>query len=123
MNRFIVGLCSLTLLFGACGGEESGGDTALAEIDCSREPPLEWENYASGFFDKNCNGCHSSQLAGDARYDAPVGIDFDTEAVTIAYAGRIRARVLDDQTMPPGAGLTPTEQRMVDEWLLCVAGE
>ncbi len=120
VNRSIAAVWTLTLL-SACGKEDDGGDTAPAAIDCSREPSLEWDNYAAGFFDKNCNGCHSSALEGDARYNAPPGVDFDSEDIAIAQAGRIRARVVEDQTMPPGGGLTASEMRMIDEWLMCAA--
>ena len=120
VNRSIAAVWTLALL-SACGKEEGGGDTAPAPIDCSREPPLEWDNYAAGFFAKNCNGCHSSALEGDARYGAPAGMDFDTEAASVSPADRIRARVVDDETMPPGGGLVASEMRMIDEWLMCAA--
>ncbi len=120
MHRSTAALWTFALL-SACGKEEGGGDTAPAPIDCSREPALAWDNYAAGFFDKNCNGCHSSALAGDARYGAPAGFDFDTEAGALAQAERIRVRVVEEQTMPPGGGLTASEMRMIDEWLMCAA--
>lgn len=120
-NRSIATMWTLALL-SACGKEEEGsGDTASAVIDCSREPALDWDNYAAGFFDKNCNGCHSSELTGEARYGAPPGVDFDTEDGALALAERVHERVVVQETMPPGGGLLPSEMRMIDEWLQCAA--
>jgi uncharacterized membrane protein len=118
------------LWLAACGADGDPADvragltdTSLpTQITCDRAPALDWTNYAEGFFDKSCNGCHSSQLTGAVRSGAPEGVDFDTEAAAIQQADRVRARVLGDQTMPPGGGLTAEELFLLDEWLTCAVG-
>ncbi|MCG8423017.1 MAG: c-type cytochrome [Proteobacteria bacterium] len=69
-----------------------------------------------------CNGCHSANLTGADRDDAPVGIDFDTAANVQARAARIYARSVDGSTMPPGGNaLTADEKEKLRIYLACGA--
>ncbi len=85
------------------------------------EASVTWDGFAHGFFLTYCNACHS-QANPDNRYGAPLGIDFDSEALVYAQATRVRARVLDDQTMPLGGGVTPDDLVLLDRYLSCSLG-
>ena len=106
----------------ACGKSESDSSSA-AGPDCSRSPPLTWDNYGKGHMDKHCNGCHSVLIPEAQRQGAPAGVDFNTYADVIEWHDRIIARstraVLEEPTMPPGGGPSDEELRKVLEWLEC----
>jgi|GEM_PF-1489292 len=106
----------------SCSGDK---DSAAAGEgpDCSRNPPLTWDNFGKGHMDKHCNGCHSVLYTGEFRREAPVGIDFNTYADVIEWHDRIIARgtrkVLEQPSMPPGGGPSDLELEMALEWLEC----
>lgn len=96
---------------------------------CPDEQTLTWEGFGQGFMEEYCLSCHSGDLVGAARHDAPVGMDFDTVELVRAHAARIDVRSgigpdAANRTMPNG-GLQPTEQERRDlaEWLACGAPE
>lgn len=83
---------------------------------------LTWENFGGPFLRNWCTGCHSADLAGSARYDAPPGTDFDTPASARAWRERIWIRAADgNATMPPAGGPDMEERRRLGEWLACGA--
>ena len=95
------------------------GPQTVGNVDCSREPPLTWENFGEGSLGLHCNGCHSSLLRPDQRNGAPVDIDFDTWQGTLDWARRIHIRTIVEESMPPGGGPSPAEREMIEEWLQC----
>ena len=86
-------------------------DTAAAALSVT------WDNWAEGFFVSYCQACHASDTPN--ANGAPAGVHFDTVAEARALAERIRARVLDDQTMPPAGGVLADDLRLLDAWLAC----
>ena len=58
-----------------------------------------------------CRECHSSTVTGDARHDAPPGIDFDTYE-QFANAGETAAYLVRYRIMPPPDGEGPTEESL-----------
>lgn len=112
MKRFVVlGLFAL----GACDTEEP----VDPNDPCVSTPALTWENFGEGHMDKHCNGCHSSQLRPEQRNNAPVGVDFNTYDLTVAWAERALIRGVDSMDMPPGGGPSPEELANFDEWIRC----
>ena len=103
-----------------CGKD---ADSASDTVDCSRTPPLTWDNFGKGHMDKHCNGCHSVLIPDAQRQGAPSGVDFNTYADVLEWEERIRARatraVLDEPTMPPGGGPSDLELERTLEWLDC----
>ena len=85
--------------------------------DCTDATALTWANWADGFFANYCRACHS--LGTPDRYDAPEGVDFDSEAEVRNWAERIRVRVLDEGTMPVGGGVYESDLQRLQEYLSC----
>lgn len=102
----------LTLLL-ACA-EPDAGDTS----SCGAEDhAVTWDGYTRGFFLTYCAACHSSSAT--ERYGAPEGVDFDTPQQVLDQAERVRARVLEAQTMPLGGGVPAEDLTLLAEWLDC----
>jgi uncharacterized membrane protein len=77
-----------------------------------------WENWTEDFFTTYCDACHSARTPD--RHGAPEGVTFDTEAETVAQIARVRARVLDAQTMPLGGGVFDDDLVLLRAWADCV---
>ena len=114
---------SLLLLF-ACGeGGDSSKEPGTTVTDtgepasCETAPSVTWESWGHGFFLTYCNACHSSTAVN--RSGAPEGVDFDSRADTVEWKGRIRARVLEEQTMPLGGGVYEEDLSLLEVMLAC----
>ncbi len=118
-------LLVVAVALAACGGEEEGPASewsSLQERPCPEGSVLDWENFGAPFLQNWCTGCHSADVAGPARYGAPVGIDLETPASARHHAARIWARAADgNETMPPAGGPGAEERRLLGEWLACGA--
>ncbi len=96
---------------------------------CPDEQTLTWEGFGRGFMDQYCLGCHSGTLAGAARHEAPVGMDFDTLELVRAHAARIDVRAgigpeSSNRSMPSqNPRPSDQERRDLSEWLACGAPE
>jgi hypothetical protein len=105
----------------ACGSDlpppPTGGTAGPLDATCG--PGLSWEGFGQGFMLSYCTACHGSQVTGDSRHGAPLGVDFDTLAATTVQAERVGARVLDSGDMPPVGGPTGDELTLLAEWLDC----
>lgn len=88
---------------------------------CDDDPGVTWDSFAHGFFLNYCQACHASANT-EARFGAPPPDHFDTEAAVRSRADRVRARVLDEQTMPVGGGVNPDDLVLLDTYLRCVHG-
>ena len=110
-------LLLMTLL--ACDGEDPAPE---ASTGCSTVPTVTWDGWAHGFFTTYCLACHSAQNV-DQRRDAPANVDFDSEADVVALAARVRARVLDEGTMPIGGGVFPDDLTLLNIYMTCTLGE
>jgi uncharacterized membrane protein len=114
----LAALIASTILAGAvgCGGGGDDDDGGGPMADCSGDVPT---------FDQLsildiCTGCHSSELSGEARMQAPAGINFDTyeSAVTVSLTA---LGVLGNGTMPPPGIEQPSEAQKQDfyDWAGC----
>ena len=102
------------------GTDSSSSDTAAfpdTTVDCDAS----WDAWASGFFTSYCQSCHSQ--TSDTRHGAPAGIDFDNREDAVTWSERVRIRVIADQTMPLGGGVTSDEIERLDTWLLCLEAQ
>jgi uncharacterized membrane protein len=96
----------------ACGG----GDDDGTGPDCSGEVPTYGE---LAMFDI-CTMCHSSELVGDERMEAPEDINFDTYEA--AVASQLNAiGVVSSGAMPPPGIERPSEEEKRDflTWAAC----
>lgn len=66
---------------------------------------------------EQCLPCHSANVVGDERRDAPEGVDFDTEDDLREHLEGIRESVVRDGWMPPAASLSECDRRLVDRYL------
>ncbi len=112
----------LALMLASCTGDEgTEPDTPVVETGTA-ECLDTWESWASGFLRTWCTSCHSSELGEGQRYDAPVGIDFDTYASTVALAALIeRSATGDDADMPPVGGPPAHDRERLATWFACGA--
>ena len=97
----------MLFLFLSCAPQP---DTAL-----SCEPTVTWENWGESFFLTWCSSCHA-QSATD-RQDAPESIFFDSEKDVVLWLDRIQVRVIEQQTMPVGGGISTDELLLLEEYL------
>jgi hypothetical protein len=99
-------------------GAQPGG--ALAERECPPDSFLRYDNFGAPFFAEYCTGCHSSQLPGDMRQDAPLGVDFETLEGIRSHVDPIYLRAADaNATMPPVGGPSDETRLLLGEWLAC----
>jgi len=110
----------LPVLLGAVAcNKTSSDDSGVPDSECT---DLTWDNYGEGYLRSWCNGCHSSEVSGDGREGAPVGMDFDTYAGLQEHLDRVVARGTGDEpTMPPVGGADDAERERFAEWLDCGA--
>lgn len=108
---------ALPLLFAlGCGTETADTGTTKAPADgCTPT----WDGWTDGFMATWCRTCHSETTPN--RHDAPEGVDFDTRQQVLDQADRIRARVLDERTMPLGGGVPDEELELLEAWLTCAS--
>jgi uncharacterized membrane protein len=66
-----------------------------------------------------CVTCHSAHPTDDAFKTAPLGAMYDSPAQIKAYADKIKARVVDAETMPLGnkTGMTKEERKLLGLWI------
>ena len=98
----------------ACGGADLGS--------C---PPASEAQQAQGkqVMDANCTVCHSSQVSGTLRFDAPTDLDFDDPATVSAEAESMYAET-ESGSMPPDgrAKVTGAELEALRVYLACASG-
>ena len=106
----------LSLLVGC--GDGAIEDTGAAVVGpCDTGLNVTWDNWGHGFFRTYCTSCHSIQSPN--RYDAPEGIDFDTEAEVAQWAASIKNAVLVTETMPVGGGVYEDDLALLERYLDC----
>lgn len=86
-------------------------------VDCSAAPQVTWEGWGEGFFRTWCGACHTA--TAQQRNGAPEGVGFETRAQVAERRDRIRERVLVNQDMPVGGGLSPDDLALLDVLLTC----
>ena len=101
---------------------DTGFETELFELgDCADLPYVTWDSWAKGTLTTHCQGCHASETP--MTYGAPLNVNFDTQQETLQWLGRIKARVLVSQDMPPAGGLLEEELYLLQIWLDCWSQE
>lgn len=119
---------TLTILVSIAGGCLSPNnplpDALLPDGGSTNCDELTWENFARQFFADYCLLCHSETLVSDlARYDAPVGINYDTIEGVREFRKRIRLRAGELGDMPPRLLPVPRpseEERVrLIQWIDC----
>lgn len=108
------------LLLGCGGGSVDTGEQADHPDDTATEVICDasWDAWGAGFFRTYCAACHAQNSPN--RHDAPEGVDFDTLSEVQAQMHRVRARVLDEQSMPVGGGVPEDVLNQLETWLDCV---
>ena len=93
-------------------------DTTLPDVDCKGTVPKYSELTA---FKTVCTSCHSSEVMGDARRDATVGLDFNTYEGAKANAMKIAGEINEGAMPPAGSGLTleKVDQTATLKWAMC----
>ncbi len=72
------------------------------------EPVYEGEDgIRARIFARSCLVCHSSENTGEARNNAPVGIDFDNYTDALASGDKAIARAVTFMNMPPSFSSAP----------------
>ena len=91
-------------------------DSASTEVACTAADPTDvtWNTWAQGFFMTWCQACHSA--TAENRHGAPAGTDFDTEKSVMEWRERIITRVLEDQSMPLGGGLSSDDLALLQRY-------
>ena len=84
---------------------------------CPEESTVLWVD-VEPLFAEYCLGCHSSQLSGEARREAPEAYDYDTAAESRAHPNWTWAEIQLGH-MPPSAPLLDQDQQQIREWLAC----
>ncbi len=92
-------------------------DSAAGTLDCG--PGVTWDGFGQAFLLSYCTACHGTQVTGDARHGAPVGVDLDSLEGALAWAERIRVRTLETGDMPPAGGPHADERALLEAWLDC----
>ena len=88
-----------------------------ASVDCTPSEALSvsWDNWAQGFFMTWCQSCHSNTAID--RHGAPSGVDFDTEKDVVNWLNRVQIRVIDEQSMPVGGGISTEDIGRLNAYL------
>ena len=128
----------------ACGDDHGDGEDDHGDHDhvhdetpvgpasgavCPDDSTLTYENFGKIFMEDYCTRCHSSELEGAARMEAPDGHDFDSIEGIWAVQGHIDQMAASgpsktNVTMPLGDPKPTLEERqLLGEWLACEAPE
>lgn len=87
----------------------------LSDWACTPDESVTWAGFTDGFFSAYCRACHSATTPD--RRGAPLGVDFGDRAEAVAWATRLKARVLDEGTMPRGGGIVEEDRERFEGWL------
>lgn len=89
-----------------------------AEMACENVSyALTWQAAGRPFFRTYCTSCHS--VDAEQRFNAPVGVDFDTKEDVVFWEERVRARALEEATMPLGGGVPDDALTLLGDYLTC----
>jgi uncharacterized membrane protein len=104
--------------------EEEGTPTGAT---CPTGSTVTYDGFVKGFMEGYCTRCHDSKKSGDARNDAPLGHDFDTEEGILLVADHVDEHAgsgpnATNELMPPSSPTPPVEDRKkLSEWIACNA--
>lgn len=113
----------ILVLATACGTDSvtrDRGDTPPTDPSVCEDSYVTYNTFGAAFTASWCRGCHSSSIPEGERQDAPLGVDFDTEADLRTWQDRIRVRATGaTPTMPPVGGPSDAERQLLVEWIDC----
>ena len=89
--------------------------------DVSCECSTAQEQDAQALIHTYCTACHSSSLAENLRYGAPMAVDLDTMAGVHQWRERSAVRVWESKDMPPGGGISDEDRELLHQWFSCGA--
>lgn len=112
----VLGYAALALGLSCTGGGHDTGGVAVDPL-CEKGYGLTWASWGEAYFATYCDACHAADSPN--RFGAPDGVSFDTRAEARRWAPRIRARVLEDQTMPLGGGVSDDDLYLLNVYLTC----
>ena len=112
---------SALLFLAACGADAAPPHGAeMTDPSVCDTSYLTYNNFAASFSANWCRGCHSSEVPEGGRQDAPLDVNFDTEADVQHWQERIRVRATGPApTMPPAGGPSAPERDLLTEWIDC----
>ena len=104
------------LMAWGCGGDEEGPE--LPDVDCEMGEIPTYDEVDA--FD-TCTVCHSSDLMGSARNEAPEEYNFDTYAGAMHEPEEVAHEVFEGAMPPPDSGLmlSEAEKQELYKWALC----
>ncbi len=73
-------------------------------------------------FSEHCNSCHSSELTGADRQDAPAAYDFDTYTLASEHPSMTWTEV-NLGHMPPSTTLSDDDKETIRVWYACETPE
>ena len=98
----------------------SGEEAPPTDPSVCEDSYLTYDNFGAEFSANWCRGCHASAIPEGGRQNAPLGVNFDTDADLVRWKDRIRARATGDTpTMPPAGGPSAEERTLLVEWIDC----
>lgn len=94
-----------------------GVAVAVISMSCG-QPPVTYAE-ARKIVDLRCVECHSDQPTNRAFPFPVMGVKLDTPQQMQQYAGRIKARVVVERTMPIAnmSGMTDEERAILSRWV------
>ncbi|MDX2054019.1 MAG: hypothetical protein SFV15_16580 [Polyangiaceae bacterium] len=117
----------------ACSHSDEEGDhhgavkgKPTASVCRSSSAPT-YASFGRAYMTTYCTTCHSSQLTGAARKDAPAGTNFDDVESVVAMAEHIDEHAaagpaaVNTQMPPSGPQPSEAERRQLGQWLACEA--
>ena len=107
----------MILLLLACADPPAQAAAVVSVPDCAGAPAVTWEGWGEGFFRTWCGACHT--VGAQDRNGAPDSVDLVTRADVSAHLATIRRRVIEEETMPLGGGLSPDDLHLLDVMLTC----
>ena len=102
----------------ACDPEEEGDDgDELKSVDCAA---VEVPRFEEMTLWNSCVGCHSTQLSGASRANAPADFNYDTHEAAL-FDPFETAEVVVEGEMPPGAPPSDADKELITIWAKCGA--
>ncbi|MCA9691104.1 MAG: hypothetical protein R3A51_15955 [Nannocystaceae bacterium] len=106
---------SATFAGGLACDSEGGEQDELPTVDCNS---VEVPSFAEMTVWNNCVGCHSSQLSGAARQDAPSEFNYDSHEAAMFDPFETAEVVLEGE-MPPTGELSQADKDLINIWAQC----
>ncbi|MSP73675.1 MAG: hypothetical protein EXR76_16195 [Myxococcales bacterium] len=90
---------------------DSGADEGLVQADVNVPSGPTWEGEVEAVFARACGTCHSNPPVAGAPFPL---VTYDE---VVSHASRVKARAIDERTMPLGAPLSESDFATMEAWL------